>query len=139
MNPQRTAIPVGQDLEVPACLCGLHSTEGVLLPWYRQVFSVVTSNLEENSRIWTALVGLSSGMQKARAEAQTGRDPPAVAYRVPHLLEKFLMLGEHGDVGKQSKVVAGFYAIQMRAKIADQRFVGARRLSQGRRILLVSE
>src|SRR5579864_4894053 len=120
MNTQCTAIPVGQDLEIPSRLCGLHSTEGVLLPWHRQVFSVVTSNLEENARIWTALVGLSSGMQEARAEAQTRRDPPAVAYRVPHLLEQFLMLGEHGDVGKQSKVVAGFHAIQMSANIADQ-------------------
>src|SRR5579864_8404630 len=118
MNTQCTAIPVGQDLEIPSRLCGLHSTEGVLLPWHRQVFSVVASNLEENSRIWTALVGLSSGMQKARAEAQTGRDPLAVAHGVPHLLENFLVLGEHGDVGKQSKVVACFYAIQMSAKIA---------------------
>jgi hypothetical protein len=120
VNTQGTAIPVGQDLEIPSRLCGFYSTEGVLLPWHRQVFSIVTSDLEEHARIWAAFVGLPSGMQKARAEAQTGCDPSAVAYGVPHLLEKFLVLGEHRYVGEESKVVARFHAIQMSAEIAGQ-------------------
>src|SRR4029077_3999718 len=92
MHAQGAAAALGQYLEITASLCRLHGAERVLLSGHGQVVGVVTRQLQEHTGIGAALVGLSSGVQKARTKAEAGGDVLPVAHGVPDRLQLLLVL-----------------------------------------------
>ena len=60
MDPEGSTIPVHQYLEVPSGLSSLDDAEGISLPRYRKVSGVLARDLEEDTAVGPALVGLSS-------------------------------------------------------------------------------
>src|SRR5260370_5241445 len=106
MHAQRAAAALGKNSEIAAGLCRLHDTEGVPLPWYRQILGVITSDLEKNAAIRAAFVGLSGGVQKSRAETENGSHFFLVAHRVTNRLQRLFIRGIHGDVAEDTKIIA---------------------------------
>jgi hypothetical protein len=86
MNAQRSSIAFRQNVEVASGLRGFDDSESVLLFRDRQVLRVFASDLEEDAAVRAAFVGLSSGVQEAGAEAETGRDALTVADGCPQFL-----------------------------------------------------
>src|SRR6516225_11777601 len=82
MHSQRASSTFCQHLEIATGLSGFHNSEGVFLFRNRNVVGVVTGQLQEDSAIGAALVGLSGGVQKARAEAEASSHVFVVAHRV---------------------------------------------------------
>jgi len=72
MNPERAAVSFGEHLKIPACLCSFHHSESVFLAGHPEVGCIVACELEEHAGIGASLVCLAGGVQKTRAETQTG-------------------------------------------------------------------
>ncbi len=69
----------------PRACAALMTPKLALLAGYRQILVVVGGDLQEHAAVGAALVGLSGGMQEARAEFGAGRDMAFVAHRQAHL------------------------------------------------------
>ena len=106
---------------------------------HRQIRGIVARDLQEDAGIRAALVGLPGGVKEARPEAEARGHALFVANRVANRLKLRFVRVVHLDVAEQREVIAGVQAIQMRAQIAGERGVVARRLFQGRGVLLVGE
>src|ERR1700674_1619374 len=83
---QCAAAAFRKNREVAAGLRGLHDPEGVLLPGHWKILGIVAGDLQEDAAIGTAFVGLSSGVQEARAKAENGGHFFPVAHGVPDRL-----------------------------------------------------
>ena len=66
-------------MEVAARLRRLHDAESVLASRHGNVLRVVARDLEEDSAVGPAFVGLPGGVQEARAEAEARRHAPGIA------------------------------------------------------------
>ena len=99
MDSQGPAITFGQHCEVASGLRRFHYPECVFLLWHRQVVLVVAGDLQEDSAVGAAFVGLSGGVQEARAEAQAGGNVLFVADTHAQRLQKRFVVGIHFDVG----------------------------------------
>src|ERR1700722_10072638 len=106
MHSQRAASALDQYLEVSACLRGFDHSERVLLSRYLEIHRIIARDLEEDSRIRAAFVGLTGGVQEARTKSQAGRDAFLVAQRMPDLLQPPLVLVVHPNEGEQSEIIS---------------------------------
>ena len=131
MDPQRAASAFRQHLEISAGLRRFHDAEGVFLAGHGQVGGIVAGDLQKDSAVRSALVGLPGGVQEARTKSETGGHVLLVAQRVAHFLQKRFVLGIHLDVSQQGEVIAGPRAIEMGAQVSRQRLVAARGFRQG--------
>src|SRR5262249_39476355 len=82
VDAEGAAIAFAKHLEVASRLRRLDRPEGVLLPWHLHVGRIIAGDLQEHAAVRPALVRLAGRMQEARAEAQAGGNPLAVANRV---------------------------------------------------------
>ena len=100
MNAQSAAATRLEHCQV-ACGLGVDDhTEGEFLPWNRQIVFVIGGDFKEDAGVGAAFVVLAGGVEKARAEAQAGGYLFRIAHLVAQALDRRLMLGEHGQVGK---------------------------------------
>src|SRR5713226_4645552 len=106
MHTQRAAAAFCKNRKIAAGLCRLHNAKGVLLTWDGQILGVIASDLQKDAAIGTALVGLSGGVQEARAETENGSYFFLVAHRVANRLQGPFICGIHGDVAKDSEIIA---------------------------------
>lgn len=74
MHTQSPPMPFDQNLEIAARLRRFHYTERIFLLRHRQIFGIFTGDLEEHAGIGTSFVSLPGAVEKARAEAEDGRD-----------------------------------------------------------------
>src|SRR3954454_13860629 len=101
---QGAAAAPGQHLEIAARLRRLDHSETGLLPGNGKIVAVIGGELQEHAAVWTALVGLTGGMQKARPEFSAGGDMAFVTNREPDALQTIdvipvtLYIGEQGDI-----------------------------------------
>ncbi len=131
MDPQGPASAFRQDLEVSPGLRRFHHAERVLLPGHGQVGGIVAGDLQKDSAVRSALVGLAGGMEEARTKSETGGHSLPVAQRQAQFLQKRFVRGIHLDVSQQGKVIAGTRALDVGAQISRQRLVAARGFGQG--------
>src|SRR5579863_8785202 len=101
MHAERAPVAVSENLKIAASLRGFDNAEGVLLLRDWQIVRLVAGDLEENTRVRASFIGLPGAVQKARAEAEHGRDLLALQNFAADLFERFFVLGKHGDVGEQ--------------------------------------
>ena len=139
MHSQRPPIPLAQYLEISTGLRGLYYSKRELLAGHRQVGCFVAGDLQEDSRIGTAFVCLSGGVQEARAKAEARGRLLAIAQRVAHCLQSFLISFVHLDVAKQRCVIPGSDRVEMGAQICCESFLLARSNGQLACVLLVGE
>jgi len=95
-----------QHREIAAGLRRLDHAEGVLLSRHGKVGGIIAGNLKEHAAVWAALLGLSRGVQEARAKAEAGGHFLGVAHQVANALQRALILRVHGDVAEHGKIVA---------------------------------
>jgi len=69
MDAKQASVPVDQNLEIAPGLRGLYNTERIRLLWHRKILRILTGDLQEDSRIWAALVCLASAVQEARPKS----------------------------------------------------------------------
>src|SRR5215470_13113249 len=100
MHAQSTAATLGEHGKVSAGLRGLDHPEGIFLSGNLQVGSVIAGDLQEYAAVRTALIGLSRGVQKTRAEAEAGRDLLAVADCRANALQRRFVFGVHRNVAE---------------------------------------
>ena len=62
MHAQGAAAAFGEDVEVAASLGGFNHAERIFLAGDGEIGSVIAGDLQEDSAVWAAFVGLSSGM-----------------------------------------------------------------------------
>ena len=106
MDAQSAAAAFGENGKVTAGLRGFHDAKRILLAGDRQILGILAGNLQEDAAVGAALVGLSGGMQKARAEAENGGDFFLVANGVANTLQKFVVCRIHSDVAEDAKIIA---------------------------------
>src|SRR5579864_1867266 len=106
MHSQRAPVAFRENLEVTASLRGFDDAECEFLPGHWKVDLVVTGHLQEYTRVRTAFVGLSGGMQEARPESETGSDALFIADCNSHALQRVRMWVVHLYVGEQPEVIA---------------------------------
>src|SRR5690349_19926164 len=135
MNAKCAAATFGEDVEVTTGLRGFYNAEGVLLSRHVEIGSIVTSDLEEDAAVGTAFVGLTGGMQKARAEAETSGEFRFVADDVAKFLERLFVFCVHWDVAENGEVVARTGAGEMFFKSVYE-FSAT---TEGSRILFIGE
>ena len=87
MDTQRPAIAIGKHAEVAASLGSLDDAKRVFLAGDGNVGGVVAGELEKDAGVRAALVGLTCGMEKARAETKAGGGFFGVANLVTNGLE----------------------------------------------------
>src|ERR1700722_7005599 len=134
MHPQGPPAAVGEHLEIPARLRCLDDSERVFLSWNRQFDGVAAGDLQKHSAVWSTFVSLSSGVEKARPEAQTGSHVLLVADHVPQGFEALFILSIHLEVSEQREVIANLDASEMRFEISHQGLVTAGSFRQFRGI-----
>src|SRR5580700_4117970 len=100
MNSQCPAIPLRENLKIASSLRGLYDPECVFLFGHRNINCVITSDLEKDAGVGSALVGLARGMLKTRAKFRTGGDTFFVANGVTDRLQRRLMRIVHFNVGE---------------------------------------
>ncbi len=59
MYTQHPATPFGQHLKISQCLGSLDHAKGIAAPRHREILAGIGSNLQKNTCIWPALVGLA--------------------------------------------------------------------------------
>src|SRR5438067_3374647 len=116
MDAQRPSLPLRQHGEVSAGLRRSYHSEGVLLPWHRNVLRIVTRDLQKDAAVRSTFIGLAGGMEEARAEAKAGCVFSSIAGAVANSLERLLMRRIHFDVREQSKIIAGGEPANVSAK-----------------------
>src|SRR5215813_7012116 len=135
VDAQSAAAAFGENVEVAASLRGFHDTKRIFLAGDCHVGGVVAGNLQEDAAVWAALVGLSRGVQKARAEAEARSDFLLVAYGVAKLLQHFFIFGVHRNVAEDGEVIARTSARKMLFEHVNE-FCAT---SKGRGILFVGK
>src|SRR5260370_30735350 len=100
MDSQCPAIAVRKNLKIAPSLCLFYDAESVLLPWDWEIDRIIAGDLQEDSGIGTALVGLSRRMEKTRAESQAGRDFLRVSNHVASGLQNVLVRVVHFYIRK---------------------------------------
>src|SRR5712664_1107174 len=106
VDAQCAAAAFGENREVAPGLRGFHDPESVFLPGYRRILGIVASDLQKNAAIGAAFVGLSSGVQEARAKAEDGGHLLLVAHGVPNTLQRLFIRGIHRYVAQDCEIVA---------------------------------
>ena len=86
MHAKGSAAAFGENREVAASLCGFHDAESVFLAGNREIDGVIASDLEKYAAVRSTFVGLSGGVQEARAESEDGGDFFGVANPVTDAL-----------------------------------------------------
>src|SRR6266704_1311030 len=134
VDAQGAAAALRENGKIAPGLRRFDDAESVLLPRHRQILGVIASYLKENAAIRAALVGLPSGMEKARAEAKNRGHFFLIAHRMPDCLQSFFICRIHRDVAEDSKIIA----------CAQTQYVGLQNISKVRAvkssyILFVSE
>src|SRR5215813_992985 len=135
VDAQSAPAAFGENVEVAASLRGFHDTKCIFLAWDCQVGSIIAGNLQEDAAVWAALVGLSCGVQKARAKAEASGDFLFVANDVAKFLEHFFVFGVHRNVAEDGEVVACTGAPKMFLEHVNE----FRAASKGRGILFVGK
>ncbi len=116
MDAQGAAIVLDEDQKIAACLRGFHEAETVFLIGYRYVIGVVTRDLQEDSGVRSAFVGLPRGMEETRAEAQTAGDSLHIATARADSQERGEVRIVHLDVSEQREIIARADPIEMGAQ-----------------------
>src|SRR5258708_1852313 len=114
VHTQCAAAAFGKNREVAAGLCGFHDPEGVFLPGYRKILGIVASDLQKTAAMGTAFVGLSSGVQEARAKAETGGYFFLIPHGVPDRLQRLFIRGIHRDIAEDCEIVTRRQSREMR-------------------------
>ena len=79
VRPKGPATAFGEHVEITARLRRLDDAKGIGLSRYRQVFGIIAGDLQKDTAVRPAFVGLSGRVQKARPKAEAGREFLAVA------------------------------------------------------------
>src|SRR5689334_3673723 len=106
MHTQSASFALDQDLKITPRLRRFYHSKSIFLPWYWEINSVLTGDLQEDPGIWAAFVCLSGGVKKAWTEAQACCSAFAVAYGVTDFLEEFFVLVVHFQIGQQGQVIS---------------------------------
>src|SRR5213595_1778771 len=91
MHPQGAPVSFGEHLEVATGLRRLDDAKGIFLAGHGQIHGVVAGNLQEDSAVGTAFVGLARGMQKARSKAEARGHLFAIADGMTYGLQLLFM------------------------------------------------
>src|SRR6185312_16493206 len=118
MDAQGPASTRSEDLEITARLRRLYYAKSIFLSGNRHIHGIVTGDLEKDSGIGAAFVGLSGGVKEARAKTQTGSHALAVADGMTHGLQLLFMRGIHFNIAEQSAVVTCIELAEMRMQQA---------------------
>src|SRR5271169_5294101 len=121
MHAQKTPVALGQNLEIAPCLGRLDGAEAVFLPRHVEIDGVITCDLEEYAAVGTAFIGLSGGVQKARAKAHAGRHLLGVANCHADILQRVAMRLVALDIGEQAAIIARMKTGEMRLEPARER------------------
>ena len=73
MHAESPAIAVREHLEIAARLGGFDHAKSVFLPGDLEINRIIASDLQEYARVRAAFIGLTCGMEEARAEAKASR------------------------------------------------------------------
>src|SRR5258708_25001687 len=98
MDAQRAPPALGEDIEIAARLRRLHGTETVRRAGHGEVSRIIAGDLQKDTAIGSALVGLSGRMHEAWAEAEAGRDTLRITYRSAWRLPRRGMRGIVFDI-----------------------------------------
>ena len=98
VHAERAAAAVGKDLKIAACLRRFHHSERVFLAGNLEIVRVVARDLQEYAAVGAAFICLSSGMQKARTEAEARRNLFSIADGQPNFLQTRFVGGIHLNV-----------------------------------------
>src|SRR5450631_4422267 len=123
MHAKSATPAIDEHFKVATRLRRLNHAESVFLIGHRKIGSVVARDLQENSGVRAAFIGLTRGVQESRTESKASSRMFAVAHRLPDFLQLRFVCGIHLHEGEQRKIVARAQAIEMSAEIADQGFV----------------
>src|SRR5262249_26026012 len=114
VHTQCAPATLGEHAEVAARLRRFDNAEADPLSGYWKIFGWLRGDLKKDTAVRAAFVSLAGGMQKARPEAETGRDAPPVAQRHAQLLQTGCVALIACDIGKECRVVAGAHAGEVR-------------------------
>src|SRR5208283_2304087 len=125
MDPQRAPPVLDHGVEIAARLRVLHDAEGIGMAGNGDVLGLVAGDLQEDPRVWTALVSLSRRVLEARAETQAGSGERALVNQGPQFVERASVRLVAFDVGEKRDVVAPPCVSfrEMAAQISRQRVV----------------
>src|SRR6476469_6761531 len=123
MHAQSAAPSFRQNLEIAASLRCLHDSECVLLAWHRELHRIVARDLQEDSSVGAAFIGLTGRMQKTRPKAEAGRNVLAIPHGVAYLLQRFFVLSIHLHIAENCEIICGFDSRQVSVEIAGKGFV----------------
>src|SRR5580700_4878511 len=104
MNPQCPAIPLRENLKIASSLRGLYDPECVFLLGHGNIGGVIARDLEKDSGVGSAFIGLARGMLKTRTKFGAGGDTLLVANAVTDRLQRRLMRIVHFNVGENREV-----------------------------------
>src|SRR5882724_5564817 len=135
VHAQSAAPAFGENVEIAAGLGRLDDAERIFLAGHGEIGSVIAGNLQKDTAVRAAFVGLSRGMQEARSEAEACRDFLFVANNMAEFLKDFFVFGVHGNVAENGKVIASTGAGEM----FFQRIHQLCAATEGRRILFIGE
>src|SRR6266478_9002587 len=121
MHAKRAPPALREYRKIAACLRCLDDSEGIFLVGDRKINGVVTGDLEEDTTVGAALVGLSRRVQKARPKSENGRYLLLVPHAVANGLQSSFILGVHGDVAEQSEIIPCACPTEMSFQDLDQR------------------
>src|SRR6266700_1656751 len=98
-----------------------HGAEAVIAAGHRNVEPMVGSDLEEDSGVRPALIGLAGRMQEARTETNAGGQFFPIPDRGPDFLQSRVMGFVPGHISEKRAIVAVMGAREMGFQRADQR------------------
>src|SRR6266568_4012386 len=139
MHPQGAPVSIGEHLEVAAGLRRLDDAKGIFMSGNRQINGVVAGNLQKNSAVGTAFIGLASGVQKAWSKTEARSHTLAVADQVTYGLQLLFVDVIHLDVGQYGKIVAARQTVEMGFQITQQRGVCTNRFLERISIFFIGE
>src|SRR5260370_11375330 len=114
MDAQCAAAAFGKNGKIASGLRSLYHTKSVFLPGYRKILGIVASDLQKNAAVRPAFVGLSRGVQEARAKAEDGGHLLLVAHGVPNTLQRLFIRESHRYVTDDRKIVTRCQSREMR-------------------------
>lgn len=134
MQAQCPPIAFGQHIEIAARLCRLDDAEARFVARNGQIVGVLGRDLQEDTAVRSAFIGLPGRVQEAWTEADAGGDMLFIADCHAHLLRRRDISVVVVEVSQDGRIVAALDAPEMRFEPRYGIAVRAR-LAQGVRIL----
>src|SRR5580765_2357439 len=130
MDTQSSPFTVSQHLEIPTRLRRFDNPESIFLFGHSQVIRVIAGDLQKDTGVRAAFVGLPGGVQEAWPKSQTGCHALTITHSMADRLQLIFMSTVHFNVSQQRQIITLTELIQMCLQESLERAITSRKLCQ---------